>query len=482
MNISNRMKRGSMSIVFTVLVVAAAIFINMIVGILADHYSLKYDMTKNKIYNISKETTKILKEIKIPVTITVLSNEKDFATGSTTMMVKDILDRYQASSNGNLKIKYIDIYKNPAITSQYPDLGNLAQNSIIVESSKRRTSTNVESLYQISVNEQTGESVASGFIAEQKITSAIDLVTKDVLPKTLVVTGHNEAVSETFVSLLKQSNYTVDNINLATENVPKDVSLIIIAAPKADYRAEEVKRLDAYLKSGGDMMVFYGTDSPTLPNLENYFKEYGVTFPKVTVFDPKRTISHPLQIAPYLAQTEMTQSLTDKADMLVITPSARQINLLFNENKTAGITNTPILVTGQSAYGKAYKDGVTNDSYDKAAGDKSGQFIVGLLSQKTNTVSNETKNTRILFLSSPLMMEDNILSYTNILNSYLLTYSFGYLDERSDTIQITPKNLVSSHINITGSAPSVIFLLLVILLPLSVIALGIYQWRKRRNL
>ena len=470
-----------MSVLFTVLVIAAAIFVNLIMGTLSRHYNLEYDMTKSKLYNISDETTKLIKAMKIPVTITVLSNEQDYATGSSTIMVKDILDRYQAASNGNLTIKYVDLYKNPAIVDEYSDLGTLSQNSIIVESSKRRTALSEESLYETSVDEQTGESYATGLAAEQKITSAIDLVTKDTLPKALAIRGHNETISTQFASLLKQSNYSVDEINLATDDVPKDISLIIVSAPKADYSADEIKRLDAYLKTGGDMMVFYGTDTPALPNLESYFKTWGVEFPKVAVFDPKRTVSHPLQIAPYLASNDMTQPLADKADMLMITPSAREIKLLFDEDKS-GIKNTPILVTSQYAYGKAYTQGTTIKTYDKASGDETSQFIVGLLSQKVSTVGNETKNTRILFLSSPLMMDDEILSVSNILNSYFLTYSFGYLDERSDTIQITPKNLVSSHINITGSAPAIVFFLLVILLPLSVIALGIYQWRKRRNL
>ena len=477
---SNRMKHGSMSVMFTVLVIAAAILLNLIMGMLNERYSLEYDMTKSKLYNISDETVSMLKEMKIPVTLTVLNNEADYAQGASSVMIKDVLDRYKAASNGNLTVKYVDIYKNPGVVNSYKDLGTLNQNTIIIESSKRRTAINEESLYETSTDAQTGETNVTGLNAEQKITSAIDLVTKDTLPKALVVNGHNESITNGFVSLLTQSNYSVDYINLATGDVPKDTSLIIVAAPKADYSEDEIKRLDSYLKNNGDMMVFYGTDTPSLPNLERYFAEWGVSFPKVTVFDPERTISHPLQIAPYLAQTDMTQPLSEKADMLMVTPSARQIQMTEVSDKT--LVNTPILVTGSSAYGKAYTEGATITTYDKASDDKSGQFIVGLLSQKSTTVSSGTKNSRILFLSSPLMMDDNILSVSNLLNSYFLTYSFGYLDEREDTVMITPKDLISPHINITGSAPTVVLFLLVILLPLCVIGLGVYQWRKRRNL
>ncbi len=478
--LSARAKIGSWSVLLTVLVIAGAILINLVAGTLTDRFSLKYDMTKTNIYELSNETISMLGGLKTPVTITVVADEATFAADSITGIISEILKRYQSASNGSLKVQYVDPYKNPAFTKSYSDL-TLSMNDLLIESEKRHESIGLASLFETSAD-QSGANYIEGIAAEQKLTSAINLVTRESLPKALIISGHNEQISNAFMSLLTQSNYDVDTINLAMESVPEDVSLLIEGAPAVDFSGEEIEKLDQYLKKGGDMIFLAGTTTPTVSNLEAYFEKWGVRFPKVAVFDSSRTIGHPLQIAPYPTDSELTQTLLSRADTPILTPFARQIELLPPDGET-GATVVPALVTSTKGYGKAYTDEAGIDSFDKSPDDEEGQFVVGALSQMTQTgADGAAQNSRILFLGSSVMINDEYLNTPGILNSYFFVNAFSYLDEQGDSVLITPKKLISPQMNMTGSVAFVLAVVLAAVIPLFVAVIGFYQWRRRRNL
>jgi ABC-type uncharacterized transport system involved in gliding motility auxiliary subunit len=51
-----KLKYGSMTIVFTVLFIAAAVVLNILVNVATERFGLRLDLTDNRMYEISDET------------------------------------------------------------------------------------------------------------------------------------------------------------------------------------------------------------------------------------------------------------------------------------------------------------------------------------------------------------------------------------------------------------------------------------------
>lgn len=103
---------------------------------------------------------------------------------------------------------------------------------------------------------------------EMEITAAMKRLVCDV-PKVGILTGHGErdpfglgdngyftfASSYTFRHALVNQGFDVDTVNLSEGGVPKDVSILLIADPKADFSPSEVEEISRYIASGGNVFI-----------------------------------------------------------------------------------------------------------------------------------------------------------------------------------------------------------------------------------
>ena len=118
------------------------------------------------------------------------------------------------------------------------------------------------------------------FCGESELTSAIDYVVSENLPKVYLLTGHGESsLSDSFTSAVKQQNIETAELSLLTlESVPADADCILINAPQSDISLDEQSKLREYLGNGGNLFLI--TDPPKnekLSNLEALMADYGVS-------------------------------------------------------------------------------------------------------------------------------------------------------------------------------------------------------------
>ena len=76
-------KRGAVSVLLTVLVLASLVLVNIVLAAVTDKHPLYIDVTENSSYQLQQETKDYLKEISEPVTIYVLQKETDFESGDS---------------------------------------------------------------------------------------------------------------------------------------------------------------------------------------------------------------------------------------------------------------------------------------------------------------------------------------------------------------------------------------------------------------
>ena len=481
-----RMKIGALALISTIVVIAAVIAVNYFVDYIADRYVLEIDMTSKGEYEISDETVQLLSTLSEPITITVLCDETDYNNNSDLRRLPKVLQRYEQLSHGNVTVKYINAVNNPAIFSQYDQLGDLSSGDIIVESSKRYKSMSPYDLleYQSSKNSSTPGSSSgetkylTGLRAEQRLTSAILYVTANKVPKAAYLTGHQESTEhETLDTLLTSANYDTQELSLMQEGkVPDDVDMLLILQPQGDFTTEEIDALDEFMSNGGKMIVSYASNTPTLTNLEEYFTEWGVAYDDKMVYDNERCFAGTnFYLMPNVNTVE---GLTDNLDTksYVIIPGARPITTLWEQDNWRG---TQVLMsTSNNSYAKDLSSETTN--YEQSDTDETGPFNVGVLSYQNSMHNLSSTYSYALFLNAGFL-SDSTLDNTAFLNKDYVLAALNFMTDDSEAVSIASKDLTSTTLAVPGSAKSVLFYLLILIIPGVCLVGGIAVWARRRH-
>ena len=478
-----RMKIGVLSLISTIVVIAAVIAVNYFVDYIADRYVLEIDMTKESEYEISDETVQLLDTLSEPITITVLCDETDYSNDNDLRRLPKVLQRYEQLSHGNVTVKYINAVNNPAIFSQYDQLGDLSSGDIIVESAKRYKSMSPYDLleYQSKNNSSSSGSdtkYLTGLRAEQRLTSAILYVTANKVPKAAYISGHQEnADHETLDTLLTSANYDVTTLSLMQEGkVPDDVDMIIIAQPKGDFNTEEIDALEEFMDNGGKMIVTFASNTPKLTNLEEYFEEWGVAYEDQMVYDNERCFAGTnFYLMPNVNTVE---GLTDNLDTksYVIIPGARPITTLWEQDNWRG---TQVLMsTSNNSYAKDLSSETT--SYEQSDSDETGPFNVGVLSYQNSMHNLNSTYSYALFLNAGFL-SDSTLDNTAFLNKDYVLAALNFMTDDTEAVSIASKDLTSTTLAVPGSAKSVLFYLLILIIPGVCLVGGIAVWARRRH-
>lgn len=483
-----RMKIGILSLVATIVVIAAVIAVNYFVDYVADRFVLELDMTSKSEYEISDETVQLLDTLSEPITITVLCDETDYANNDDYRRLPKVFQRYAQLSHGMVTVKYINAVSNPGIFTQYNELGDLSTGDIIVESEKRYKSMSPYDLLEYQTQNSSNSSSSSssseryltGLRAEQRLTSAILYVTANKVPKAAYVTGHQETVNlETLDSLLTSSNYDVETISILQEGeIPSDVDLLIISQPKGDFTAEEIDALEKYMNDSGRMIVSYASDTPKLSNLEEYFEEWGVAYGDEMVYDNERCYaSFNAYILPNIEPIENLTDNLDTKNSYAVIPGARPIETLWSEDNWR--VTMPLMTTSNKSYSKSLSSETT--SYEQSDEDQVGPFNVGVMAAQTEMHNLDRSYSYALFLNAGFLSDSALNPDMPWLNKDYFMSLMNYMSDDSDTVVIESKDLTSTTLTVTGAARSVLFYLLILIIPGVCLITGIVVWARRRH-
>lgn len=474
-----RMKIGVLSLISTIIVIAAVIAVNYFVDYVADRYVLEIDMTSESEYEISDETAQLLQTLTDPITITVLCDETDYANDADLRRLPKVLQRYEQLSEGKLTVKYINAVTNPSIFNSYNELGDLSTGDIIVESPKRYKSMEPHELLEYTTSStDSSTSYVTGLRAEQRLTSAILYVTANKVPKAAYITGHQETINlEEMDELLTSGNYEVSSLSLMQEGeIPSDVDMLIISQPMGDYTEEEIEILDAFLNDGGRMIVTYATNTPSLPNLDAYFEEWGVAYENQMVYDTERCYAgYNAYILPNLTTVER---LTDNLDSrsYAIIPGARSIDVLWEQDNWRG---TQVLMTSSDS---AYAKDLTNEStgYEQTDADESGPFNIGVLAYQNQVHNLNSTYSYVMFLNAGFV-SDSTLGSESFLNKDYFLSALNFMSDDAESVVIASKDLTSANLVVPGSAKSTLYYLLIFIIPGVCLIGGVCVWVRRRH-
>nr|WP_318685240.1 Gldg family protein [uncultured Acetatifactor sp.] len=232
--------------------VAIVVAANLVIGEMPSSWTA-IDLTSEKLYSLTDQTIEFVNNMQEDVTIYAIVNEdsQDTTLGQTLRRYDDLSD--------HITVEYVDPTVNPRFHTQYTDSA-ISINSLIVVSDKRNRVIDYSDIYESSFDYSTYTSTTTGYDGEGQITSALDYVLSDDLPKVYMTEGHGEyTLSGSFTDALTKENVEYETINLMDyDAVPEDTACVIINGPQSDFSSDDTEKVISYLESGGKVILITG--------------------------------------------------------------------------------------------------------------------------------------------------------------------------------------------------------------------------------
>ena len=454
-------KGGSYSLAVTAIVVAILIAVNVLASVLPTS-ATKYDITSTNLYSVTSSTKVVVNALEKDVTIywVVQADKED-------EVIENLLGKYESlSSHITVTKKNPDVF--PTFTSQYTD-ETVPNNSLIVECGDKSRYISYNDIYLTDVDYTTYSYVYS-FDGEGAITSAIDYVISDELPKVYTLEGHGEeSLPSEFQTQIEKENIALASFSLLnTDEIPEDADALLIYAPQSDISEEEATLLEDYLTDGGKLLVIAGpTENGTLTNLYSVLEAYGVEAADGIVVESDRehyAFQQPYILLPDISSSEITDPLLEE-NYYAIIPIAQGLTI-------TGDSATALLTTSDSAFSKIA--GFQLETYEKEDGDIDGPFAVA--------VSVDTgSDGQLIWFSSNHFLEESYNAYSSGANLDLAMNALSSLMGEREAVSIRSKSLSYNYLTISESSASMLKSWMIGIIPAAFVLYGVITVIDRRK-
>lgn len=231
----------------------------LLVNLLSNRFFLRFDLTADKQYTLSKATKDILKNLENPVTVTAYFSEGlEPSIAKTKEDLREMLTEYANYSKGNVDYQFID-----------PD--NDEKKAEAQKNGIRPVQINVRQSDEIKIQEaymgaviEVGEQkdvipvVQPGIAMEYALSTGIKRISVLDKPSIGLIQGHGEPslsdLGQAYQSL--SILYSVENIDLSNETeIATRFKAVAIIAPKDSFPGDHLNKLDQYLSNGGKLFI-----------------------------------------------------------------------------------------------------------------------------------------------------------------------------------------------------------------------------------
>jgi ABC-type uncharacterized transport system involved in gliding motility auxiliary subunit len=460
-------------------------------------FNKSVDVTRDGINTLSEQSKKIIAG-------TVEKNQRIAVTAFFTEeevkgKFKDALDLY-LKDGGIFDIEYVDPQTDPtrAMAAKLT-----AGNTVIFKY-------------------QTQEARITSF-TEEKITNALVNVLKSKTKKVYFTKGHGEGQVKgteangfsVATQELENNKYEVHELDLLqTAKVPEDADLVIIAGPKYDFKKEEIRFLEDFLRRGGALLSMVDALNQ-IPSLNGLLKEYGLAYNSdllilppddiraqligqnsaiVSEFDDfspvTKDFSSQSQVALLLQNTRSVEGFEDNPQKMNVVVAGKTSDIMIKVKDVNTASDLENLTEDRWEIGSHGVIGVANgklgppmtaDSSDVAGASGGGQEGVSdkadVTAQKGELASQ--RETRIVTVGS-VQFANNGGAQTPEHRDMFLNIT-NYLLQDEDFISIRPKDPTKSTINLTSSSSQMLLLMLSFIYPFVYLGGGTVYWLKRRR-
>jgi ABC-2 type transport system permease protein len=472
---SRNLKYGSNAVILIVAVIVIAVLVNVLVG-MAD---IKLDLTPNKLFSLTDVTKNELKNLKYDVEIIGLFDEGKIGSDSEYKQVTDLLSLYEKYPN--VKVKYIDLDKNPGIVNQLDPDGtmDLRKSDFVVKSvvngNEKKRKLEYYDLFDVQVDQYTLSTYTTGSNAEQGFTGAIRYVTSENTPVVYFTEGHNETDVDSDYRFLKnqieKNNFIVKKLNLlSADKIPDDAGLVVVASPKNDITVKEKDVLDEYLYNGGKIIFMFDclANDPDFEQFNSLLGKYNIMInhDKVIENDERRHVPQD----PATLIVNINESSIIPRSYVALLSNSRSISILKNVKEY--ISTTALMKTSESAMGQ-----MLNKSRGE---DLKGPLDIAVAVEYTGG----NGDAKIVVIGNGSFISDNATNFGDYFYNNVIFFlqSMNWMIDKQDEVIVPTKDYERNTLDISQMQSNIMGGVLIVIFPLLILGTGLMVFLRRRHL
>ena len=527
-----RMKRsvkiGTFAFVAGVILLALLIVLNAIVSVLPTKIT-RFDASGRGLTEISEETAKMVSELKEDVTIYWVCEN-----GVMDTQTRLLLSRYEEAGE-HIKVEIVDPTKETEVSKRF-GLTTADNYSFVVESARRITWVSYDDTYlwtnlifekvakeastflpsdiaepmsasifksalsqygadallvlsAIEQQDLTNEDInqfnkISHYCGETRLTSAIDYVTREYVPRPYLLEGFGDSVpSDYLVALLYEFGMDLGKLNLSTSEIPVDANCLVLFDPSRDLTLPEKEALAEYLNAGGTLML---NTSPELvescPNLAAITAMFGlIPAPGLVQEGDQNYISgSQYTLVPTVTAKHSGASSLSSYGYKPQMPNSHAITVAAT--LPAGVSATPLFTTSALATRVSLAD-------TSVALNTAGTLDVAVAATKNVTTEDGTVKTAALtwYASADAFVDglnkDTSSDFELNINYYYYAATMSYMGEifASPYEELAPVSLEWGYLEAGQTAQIICLAGGAILVPVALLTTGIVIWVRRKR-
>jgi hypothetical protein len=435
-----------------------AIFIVLLVGsasglgYIATHYHVQRDITHNANNSLDPASVELLTQMDGPIKVTIYATEHDARLGDIRKILGEFMSLYQRYKS-DIELVFID----PSEEEEKARAAGIQLNGETVIEYAGRS----EHLTQI--NEQ----IVTGTLLRLAHTRGQTLMYLDGHGERKLDGIANHDLGVPFGAKLKQNGFQLNSLNLAlAQEVPGNVSLLVITQPQLDLMPGEVDKLLRYVGRGGNLLWL--VDAGPLHGLERLAEALDLLLPPGIVIDPAAMeMNAPATWS--LGAAYPPHAITRNFNLITAFPSARP--LIPNENP--GWHRQALVEAAPRGWVSRNKT-ATKPRFDKR-NDTPGPAIIAMALQR----QINDRDQRIVVVGSGAFLANSYAG--NGGNVDLGVNMVNWLTGEEHLITLQPRAAKDSSLTLSRIHLNIIGIGFLLVVPLLLAGTGGYIWWKRRR-
>lgn len=513
----SRVKRGTISVIYTVVFIALVVALNLVVSSIAGSINLTIDLTAEEFISIGEVSRNVLGGLEedgdLEATIYLLADRDAYdatsydsygnATNITrglnmTALVRDLCEEYAFTYSG-IRVEYKNLTRDPEWAATYNERTNttLAQNNIVVEGKYHARVLTIDSFYTIDTDTRT----YVGFNGELRLTTALLQSCMSEPQVVTFTTGHGEPAqlnangsAMTALSyLLRNNGFEIQTADLTTGDIDPRTRILIVDDPQTDFTESEIEKLMDYVGDYNSLIVLVDDATPKLPNLSDYLlEEWGMGYkPYHQITSSENFNNDPLNLsAKYVTDMEKPDSsaayqvIKNLASAGIKSVMPHSVELYSAPVGTKDKYTVETVLQSASGSLSTYKP----DDAERVSTE--GQFPLMMLSTNADYVDLDDENSTnqvlkyqyVMLIGSTAFAETGSLDSASYGNGSILlsTVRTMGVERYSLDISYTPMNDVA--LSIETSAAFRLAIIICAVLPAAISIAGLVVFVRRRHL
>lgn len=415
---------------------------------LSREYHFQFDWTQNSRHSLSEASIAAVTKLDKPITIIAYASKRvDRKT-----VINELFARYQRH-NQSISLQFIDPDTNPEKI--------------------REMAVQVDGEVHIHYGDK---SEVLTQLDEETVTNALTRLGHEKNSWLVFVSGHGERSPDrqanfdlsNWASHLRKRGFKTRSIQLSEiPQVPDNTAALVIAGPRTELLAGEIKAIEDYLQAGGNLLWL--ADPGPLFGLEKIAEKLGIEFQNGTIIDPNSQqvtgSANIIVIANYI-----NHPIVKNFTKITLFPTVQGISVATPENWSSSVfidsRDTSWLELGQLDQEVEFNKGV----------DISGPINIAVSLQRQHDNDHQQ---RIAVIG-----DGDFLSNTYLGNGGNLELGLSlanWISREDAYVNIPVRTAIDSSLNLTHPIQISIALVFLVLLPLSLTVTGVTIWARRRK-